>query len=196
MKHLVIYVPGLGDKRLYAGALRTALALWRTSRVRTYYFVVKWADKSEHYDVKLQRLLDTIDDQVAKGYTVSLVAASAGSSLALTAYAHRKAKIHTVTSVCGKLHNPGAISEALFAINPAFRASLRAYERIESTLNQHDRKKVLIVRAWRDVYVPAEDGEVVGAHTHIQPTMGHVFSVIMALTFCRWPILRFIKRGV
>ena len=193
MKYFVIYVPGLGDKRVYAGFQKAAVGLWRTSGVQPYYFLVHWANASETYDQKLQRLLKTIDTAHAKGYTVSLVAASAGASLILTALSKRKDKIHRAVAICGKLRNAGTVSEALFALNPAFKDSLQAYSRIEPTLTATDRKKILIARAARDVYVPAADGEVEGAATYVIPSMGHVVSVFMALTFFRRAILRFVK---
>lgn len=193
MKHFVIYVPGLGDKRLYAGFQKIAIKLWRTSGVQPYYFLVHWANASETYEQKLQRLLKTIDTAHAKGYTVSLVAASAGSSLILTALSKRKNKIHRSVSICGKLHNADTVSEALFALNPAFKDSLQAYRRIEPTLTATDRKKILVARAVRDMYVPAADGEVKGAAAYVIPSMGHVMSVFAALTIFRRAILRFVK---
>jgi hypothetical protein len=194
-KHFVIYIPGLGDKRLYAGGQQAALALWRTSHVQAYYFVVKWADAAESYQDKLQRLLDTIDDVCAKGYTVSLAAASAGSSLALNAFAQRKKSVHSVVSICGKLTRMDTVSRLLFTINPAFKASMEAYKHVEPSFTASDRKKILIVRAARDSYVPADDGEVKGAPVYVMRSMGHVFSILLALTIYRRPILRFIKRG-
>lgn len=194
MKHFVIYVPGLGDKRLYAGVQHVSLRLWRMSHVRAYYFLAHWAHSSETYKTKYHRLLKVIDDAIAEGHTVSLVGTSAGASLVLTAFAARKQKIHSVVTICGKLHNPGTVSQALFAMNPAFKESMAAYARIEHTLTPTDRKKILLARAARDAYVPASDGEVAGARTYIMPSAGHVFSVLMALTVFSRRILRFIKK--
>src|SRR6185503_15030601 len=188
-----IYIPGLGDKKMYAFAQRAALSLWRTSKVTPLYFVVGWADTRETYQHKLQRLLRAIDTAVAKGYTVSIVAASAGSSLALTALAERKRAVHRVVSICGKINHPHTVSDGLFAINPAFKDAMTVYAKIEPTLTAADRDKILIVRATRDSFVPAHDGEVAGAHTRTIHSMGHVFSIFMAITVFRRISLRFIK---
>jgi len=194
MKHFVIYVPGLGDKRMYAGVQKAALTTWRTVDLQPFYFACNWADTTEPYTTKLQRLIDCIDAAHAKGYTVSLVAASAGSSLALTAFSQRSAAVHAVISICGKLNNPQTVDAALLSVNPAFKESMLTYQRAEPTLTAANRNKILIVQASRDSYVPARDGEVTGAHTHRMHTAGHTFSIFMALTFFRRIIIRFITQ--
>lgn len=195
MKHYVVYVPGLADKLNYSFGQRTALALWRTGGVIPYYFVVNWRDTAEIYEQKLARLLNTIDEAKAKGYTVSLVAASAGSGLALAAFAERTHDIHHVVSICGKLSRPDTVPPALFDINPAFKASMAAYPRMERRLSLADRKKILVVRATRDSYVPASDGEVKGAYAYTIHSIGHVFSIMLALTMYSGRIVRFVKHG-
>jgi len=194
MRHVVIYVPGLGDSRLYSGIQRAALLLWRASYIQPHYFAVKWGNAAESYEAKLERLLAAIDD-ASRSHTVSLVAASAGSSLALTAFSKRSQAVRSVVSICGKINNPNTVSDVLFAMNPAFQESIENFQVIEPTLTTADRKKILIVRANRDNYVSATDGEVAGAYTHRMQTAGHAFSIFMALTIFRWPLLRFITRS-
>lgn len=195
MKHFVIYVPGLGDTRLYASAQRGTVALWRTATLQPLYFAANWADANEPYTAKLERLLAIIDDAATTGHDVSLVASSAGSSLALNAFSQRTHAVHAVVSVCGKLNNPQSVGDDLFDKNPAFKESLQAYQHTESHLSPDDRNKILIVRASRDNYVPSSDGEVTGAHTYRLPTIGHAVSIFMALTFFRRTLLRFIREA-
>jgi hypothetical protein len=193
VKHFVIYIPGLGDRKTYAWAQKLALNLWRTSRVIPCYFVVGWADEHETYDQKRTRLIKTIDAAADNGYTVSIVAASAGSNLALTGLVARPNKIHRIVSICGKINHPETVNEAFFTLNPSFKEAMDVTKHVLPKLSDTSRKKILIIRATRDSFVPARDGEVEGAHTHLLHSVGHVFSIFMAITFFRRISLRFIK---
>ena len=193
MKHFVIYIPGLGDRKTYAWAQKLALTLWRTSRVIPCYFVVGWADEHETYEQKRTRLLKTIDAAANNGYTVSIVAASAGSNLALSGLVARPNKLHRIVSICGKINHPETVNKAFFALNPSFKDAMLATQKDLTALSAAARKKILVIRATRDSFVPARDGEVPGAHTHVLHSVGHVFSIFMAITFFRHIALRFIK---
>lgn len=192
MRHLIIYIPGLGDRKTYAFAQKAALQLWRSRTVHTHYFTVGWADKHETYAQKQKRLVQLIDAKNGQGYTVSLVAASAGSNLALAAFAARTRSVHRVVSICGKIKYAETVNAALFALNPSFKTALGVSGKVLATLPSAARQKILTVRASRDSYVPARDGEVTGAHIHILHTMGHVFSIFLAITLFRRISLRFI----
>lgn len=194
MKHFVIYIPGLGDRKIYAWTQKLALNLWRTSRVIPCYFVVGWADKHETYAQKRMRLIKTIDAATDNGYTVSIVAASAGSNLALTGLVARPHSVHRVVSICGKINHPETVKDAFFLLNPAFKDAMLASQKDIPDLTAATRKKILIVRATRDSFVPARDGEVEGAHIHVLHSIGHVFSIFMAITIFRHIALRFIKQ--
>lgn len=193
MRHYVVYIPGLADKR-YAWSQRAALFLWRP-RIRAFYFTAHWANTRESFQHRLERLLKVIDHAHKKGYTVSLVSASAGSSLALVAFHKRTDVIHRVVSICGKLKHPETILPAVYAINPAFRESIIAYSRIEPTFTAIQRHRVLVVRATHDSYVPGKDGALEGAQTYTMRTAGHVFSIFMALTLYRRALIRFISKS-
>jgi hypothetical protein len=193
VKHFVIYIPGLGDRKTYAWAQKLALNLWRTSHVIPCYFVVGWADEHETYKQKRERLIKTIDAAANNGYTVSLVAASAGSNLALAGLAARPYNVHRVVSICGKINHVETVKDAFFILNPAFKDAMLASKKYIPSLTAAARRKILIVRATRDSFVPARDGEVEGAHTHILHSVGHVFSIFMAITVFRHITLRFIK---
>ncbi len=192
MRNFVVYVPGLADKTHYVIGQRTALFFWRSRKLQPYYFVPDWVNKQETFEQKLGRLLHVIDAAHARGFAVSLVAASAGSPLALVAFYKRRAIIEHAVSICGKLRRPQSVPTALLALNPAFDDAIAAFARIEPKLSDHDRKKILIVSATRDSYVPKGDGALTYAHTHVIRSSGHVFSIMMALTWHKLPIIRFI----
>lgn len=196
MKPYVMYVPGLTDKAWHIRSTqRAALALWRLSGVRARYFVADWADKHESYEHKLGRLTHLITSLHHKGYRVSLVGCSAGSSLALNAFAECRTMISSFVSICGMIKHPKAVDEAVFAFNKAFKPSMLAAAGNEALLTRADRDKILIVRAGHDSYVPAEHGAIAQAHTTTLPTIGHVFTIFMAITIFRRRILRFVKQA-
>lgn len=194
MKQFIIYIPGLGDRKTYAWAQKFALNLWRSKNVMPYYFAVGWADKHESYEQKRSRLIKAIDTAIHDGYTVSVVAASAGANLAVTALATRPERIHRVVSICGKINRPESVSDAILALNPAFKDAMADSQHSLQKLTQETRKKILIVRALRDSYVPAADGAVPGAHMRVIYSIGHALSIFMAITIFRHVCLRFIRR--
>jgi hypothetical protein len=163
--------------------------------VRARYFIADWANKHESHQHKLARLIKLISSLHSKGYAVSLVAVSAGSSLAVSAFAARKNQIHSVVSICGMFKHPKAVDVAVFALSPAFKAAMAAAAKAELTLSVADRHKMLVVRAAHDSYVPNTHGHIAHAHTTTIPTVGHVFSIIMAITIFRRRILRFVKQS-
>lgn len=196
LKRQIIYVPGLTDKTWHIrGGQRAALSLWRLSGVRARYFVADWANKNETYAAKRDRLIEMIDSFTAKGLTVSLVSVSAGSSLALSAFARRTDKVAAFVSICGMFKHPKAVDEAIFAFNPAFKPAMLAAEEDEHKLSKTERQKILVVRAAHDSYVPRIHGNIIGAHTTTIPTIGHVFTILMAISVFHGRILRFIKKA-
>jgi pimeloyl-ACP methyl ester carboxylesterase len=169
--------------------------MWVKHWLKTYFFKANWVNKNESFAHKLERLTTIIDHAHAKGYTVSLVAASAGSSMALNALHERPDSIHRVISIVGKLKHPEAVARELYDLNPAFEDSLKASTNAEAKLTPGQRSKILVVRAMRDSYVPGSDGEVKGAHEFTMNTIGHVTSIILALTVYQRRLIRFIKNG-
>jgi pimeloyl-ACP methyl ester carboxylesterase len=191
-RHYIIFVPGLADKT-YSFWLQLAMFTWVGHWLKTHCFKANWVSKTESFAHKLGRLIKIIDHAAAKGYTVSLVAASAGSSMALNALYKRPDGIHRVISIVGKLKHPEAVAPELYALNPAFEDSLRASANVETKLTPSQRKKILVVRAMRDSYVPSRDGAVKDAHVTTMHTMGHVSSIILALTIYQRRLIRFVK---
>lgn len=193
--YYVIYVPGLADKLNRNAALQGgAVRLWRLSRrVRTHYFVPRWADQHETLAHKINRLVKVIDAAHRKGYRVTLVAASAGSGLVMAAFAKRKDAVSAVVSICGKLRHPETVPEPLFVVNPCFKDAIASFAHTERGLTEADRSKILVVQAGRDSYVPDRDGRITGANYYRMASAGHVISIMMALTVYRRRLIRFIK---
>ena len=192
-KHHIVYIPGLGDKLNRRFGQATALALWRLNGVRPHYFVVGWADQNEDFEHKLQRLLERVDTLTNRGHTVSLVATSAGASLALIAFKKRVQSIHVVITICGKLNNLATVADAVYATNPAFKASLQRFAAIEPTLSANQRSRVLTVISKKDSLVPKGDSMLSGSKIEQLPTRGHLLTIFAALTWFRRRLINFIR---
>jgi hypothetical protein len=194
MAQHVIYIPGLADRLNRRIGQATALLLWRLNGIHTHYFVVGWADKDEVFDRKLERLLHKIDHLQAKGYAVSLVASSAGASLALLALRQRP-DLQAVVTICAFLRDPQVAPEILYATNPALKVSIQRFRTIEPHINPAMRAKVLSVEPLEDHLVPVGDMHITGTTIEQIPVHGHLRGIFAALTFFRRRLIRFIRRG-
>ena len=117
-RHIVLYVPGLGDNNPTGQSF--AVNLWRFYGVRSWTVALHWADQSETWEQKFNRLLVVIDEKLAEGHSVSLVGTSAGAGAVINAFAARKGRISGVVTICGKIHNPETIGDGYRRENPAF----------------------------------------------------------------------------
>jgi pimeloyl-ACP methyl ester carboxylesterase len=190
-KHYVIYIPGIGDnKYLIQGIL---VWLWRFYGVKAVTRTMNWAD-GEGFDEKLTRLLVEIDAHLAKGHKVSLVAASAGASAALNAFAARPNGISGVVSICGKIRRPESVSETTYRINPAFKQSMLLLQKSLGQLGPEERKRILNLHPLSDPVVPPTDTIVEGSQEKIMKTMGHSMGIIVALSIYGRYICRFLKQ--
>jgi dienelactone hydrolase len=194
MQHHIVYIPGLADKLNRRFGQATALALWRLNGMHAHYFVVGWADKQESFEQKLARLLKRIDHLTARGHRVSLVSVSAGASLAMIALYERPQAINAVINIVGKLHNPQTIADAVYATNPAFRASLERFGTINRKFTAAERARVLTVLSKKDSLVPAGDALLEGSKIEQLPTQGHLLTIFAALTIFRRRLISFLQR--
>jgi alpha-beta hydrolase superfamily lysophospholipase len=194
-QHHIIYIPGLFDKLNRRIGQATALALWRLNGIHPHYFVVGWANEQESFDAKLDRLLKRIDDLKAHGHHVSLVAASAGASLALVALHERPNELRAVVTICAMLRRPPNFDELIFATNPAVEGSLEHFALIESQIPPEVRKKILSAQPRDDKVIPVGEMHIPGAQVEQLPIRGHVAGIFTALTIFRRRLIAFIRRG-
>lgn len=185
---VVIIVPGLGDNR----GLDLLTKVWRWPGVRTVVFKSEWKS-SENYQSKLERLLDLIDKELAKG-KVSLVGTSAGGSLVLNAFSERKDKINRVITICarlrkGQIHGFRGFEERTKEY-PAFAESITRAEESEKMV---DKSKIMTVRALLgDELVPNNTAMIDGAKNIAVPLGEHMLSIAGSLTVFSRPIVEFL----
>lgn len=190
MKLQVIYIPGLGDSRVRGQSL--AVGWWRIWGVEPQLFQMNWAD-GEAFEPKFNRLLTAIDTAARKG-PVALVAASAGATAAMNAFAARPAVITGVVCIAGKINNPQAIGGNYARRNPAFLESAHQGTSALEKLSEVERKRILSIRAMLDPIVPARDSILPGARNKVTWTSGHAATIAAQLVWGAPLLLHFLKQ--
>lgn len=189
MKHVVIYITGLNDRKINFQKL--AVGSWRIYGVRPILFQTGWADNNS-FSEKLDRLLNLIDQSEDGGNEVSLVAASAGASLAVAAYARNK-NINAVVFICGKLNRPEAVGEKYYAQNPAFRDAMKQLNSNVAKLNDKQRSKVLSIAPLFDETVAKKDTHIRGAKNIVFPALFHVPTIALVISLFSFLPISFLK---
>jgi hypothetical protein len=188
-KHIIIYIPGLGDSRVKGQ--RLALRTWTRFGVRTHLHQMNWAD-GEAFEPKLKRLVSEIDIYKKQGLTVSLIAASAGASAAVNAYVQRKDDLNGVIFVCGKLS--GYFHPSYHQTNPAFAQSMEMLPTSLAWLNDVDTAKMLSLHPIVDPTVPVAQTRIPGVRNHRMPVSGHAIGIGYGITVRAKANVRFFKQ--
>lgn len=189
-KLYLIYITGLGDSD--PKGQRKAVSLWHWWGVKAEMFQVKWADK-EPWEPKLERLLARIDE-LAKDNAVGLVAASAGASAAINAYAARKRKLIGMVLIAGKVNRPDAIGQNYRQKNPAFITSAQDSVKALASLTDTDRSRILSRYALADELVTKADSRIPGARNRLVPSIGHFLTIATQITVGAPSFIYFLKR--
>jgi dienelactone hydrolase len=187
----VIYVPGLGDKKV--SGQQKAVRTWRWWGVEPELFQMNWGDK-EPWQPKFDRLLARIDALSKQGKSVGLVGASAGASAVINAYAARTSQLVGVVCIAGKINRPETIGDRYRRNNISFVTSAYDCEQALQTLQADDRRHILSRFALLDETVMKADSRVPGVHNRLSPTVGHVVTIAAQLIFGAPSFLRFLKR--
>lgn len=195
-RHHIIYIPGLGDTGPNLLSQRAAIIAWHVLYgISTQVVRVQWADTHEGFDDKLQRIVTAVDAAKAKGYRVSLVAASAGASMAVNAFAKRPDDIASVVSIVGA-HGPTShASQATLAANPVLRVSLDRQPSAIRALAAPRRGHILGVKPLSDVVIRLDDMNIPDINYIKLSTHGHVATIAAALTIYSHKLIAFIKRS-
>lgn len=191
--HHVIYVPGLGDAQSRFQPF--VLDLWRFYGLKTHYFVVHWqGGDDETYTKKLERLVVAIDQFSDGQDQVSLVAVSAGASLALNAFALRKKSIKNVVLICGKVQNMRTISSLTYIRNPAFKGAMEQLPKSLASLKSDELARITSIRPLSDRIVPPHDTKIFGTKYQTSFTLGHVYTIAYRISLGSPMLSRILKR--
>lgn len=192
-EHHVIIVRGLGDHKPMQAQWNFISKLWGHFGVKIHVFTPGWAD-GQLFEPKLQRLTQQINYLVDQGFAVSLVGISAGASAVLNAYVEGKDKIHKVIFICGKLLNPQTVNTSYYIKNPAFKDSLLMVQKNIASLAKMDTDRMMSIYPIFDNTVPVRDMKLPEVHLKLIPTLFHIPSIYLAITFYSRYITHFLKQ--
>ena len=191
MKSHVILVPGLADRK---GIMDYLTRSWKKDVV-VHIHPAPWEDMKP-FGHKLEMLLKLIDHCAKHSGKVSLIGVSAGGSLVMNAFCHKKAKIHRVINICGRLREGKNVSPTLDTAikgHPSFKNSVLLCEKGLSKLTSLDKAKIMTIRALFDGTVPTSTTPIVGAINITIPFAFHIFAIGAAFLFYKKSMLQFIK---
>lgn len=193
-QHVVVYIPGLGDRKLRGQQF--LVATWRWWGVEPIIFQMKWADK-EPFAPKFARLLHLIDELHEQGKDISIVGTSAGATAAIHAFAARKEVVRGIVVICGKINRPETIGKAYRRKNPAFGEAADKVQFSLDTLDfKTDRSRIYARYAIFDELIPTADSKVTGARNQTVLGIGHAVTIATQLVFGAPSFLRFLQRCI
>jgi pimeloyl-ACP methyl ester carboxylesterase len=187
----VIYVPGLGDKRLTSR--QRGIDLWRYSKVTVELCPMKWYI-SEPWSNKYVRLVRLIELRRAEGKSVTLIGESAGASAVMTVMAARPELVDGAILLCGKFMHPDRVAKSLYRNNPAFHDAISNSADGTPKLSSDARKKILNLHPLLDPVVPVKETRVAGITDAYMPMIGHAASIVFALTLWSWRMVAFARK--
>jgi pimeloyl-ACP methyl ester carboxylesterase len=193
-KRVVIYIPGLGDKRRsLLWVQQVLLRTWRVYGFSSYVFSVDWANRQSFED-RFNDLLELIDKLHHDGASVSLIGASAGASTAILGLIERPDKVTGVVTICGQIYAANALRGPAAAANPRFKQSLARMDAGIELLTPKDRHHILTLRPRADAIVPPNEATVFGATNYRMPVSGHLVGIGFGIWFESYRIVRFLKQ--
>jgi predicted peptidase len=190
MANYVLYIPGVSDhKDIFQ---QRALKSWDKFNLDVRFIKVNWYD-NEPFKDKLKRIIQLVDELSVKGSTISLVAASAGCSMAINVYQMRKNKINSIVFICGKMVNPNNIQSHYKRDNPSFLESVIESDKNIKKLTARDKEKILTIHPLYDEVVNKRDGIIAGARNETLVAVGHAIGIISAISIYKRVSINFIK---
>lgn len=190
-KHIVLYVPGLGDTNI--SGRQKLLATWRYKNVRIEACSMNW-QVDEPLTHKLERLVARIDELQSSGQKVSLIGESAGASAVINALKLRPNMLNAVILLCGKSQHPDRIGIHLRHKNPRLYESVALSHEYIQTMPIEQKAKVLNLHPIADPVVPVWETKIVGVRNAKMPSFGHATSIVFGMTIWSFRIVQFIKK--
>lgn len=154
-----------------------------------------WQGAAQELKPKLDRMTDLIDKYHASGYLVSLLGTSAGGSAVINVYAMRKAKMHKVINVCGRLRSGEGARPTLKEAakrSKSFYDSVLQCEKVMTKFTGEDCRKILTFRPLFDELVPPSTVTVPGAKNVHLPAIEHIISIMFTITMFSEKIVGFV----
>ncbi len=190
--HVILYIPGLGDKNL--GGRRKLLSLWHYKNVSIEICPMYWT-VDETWQVKLSKLLARVDELHAQGRVVSLIGESAGATAVVQALEQRTSSLNLVILLCGKSQFPERVAAARYRDNPALKNALVASSQAVARLTPSQKSMMINLHPLFDPVVPVPETKIPEVKNIMMPSIGHATSIVFANTLWSWKIVRCIKKS-
>jgi predicted alpha/beta hydrolase family esterase len=187
----LIYIPGLGDRRVYGQ--RLAVAAWRLWGVTAEVVQMRW-DDHEPWESKLGRLLARIDVATGAGRQVALVGASAGAAAAVHAYARRSQALVGCVLIAGKVNRPETVAAWHAQAHPAFVQAIAACPALISQLDPASLARIQCRYAANDMVLVAADSDIPGTQHIVLPSLPHPVTIGIQLVFGAPLFIGFLRR--
>lgn len=184
----IIYIPGFGDT--YDGFRRTALRWWRYRNITVSMVSIDWQFGT--FRQKMAAIDAAID--VVKDKKIVLVGESAGGGMAVYTYAHRPKDIARVVTICGKNTKPETVGRHYLEYSPAFRDLMGGLNAALQRLTDRQRRNIVSLYPFFDPVVPVRDTMVPGCQRVRLWTVGHLFTIFLALTFSSPFVVRAVRK--
>lgn len=186
----VLYLPGIGDHRPWFQD--KLIKLWQFFGLKAEFLTVGWAD-DEPFKIKLERIVEKVDELAKNGDKIALVGISAGAGAALNAYMQRKDRISSLVFICGKLYGTTNIHPRYFQANPAFKGSVYMSDDITKKLTPADKNKMLYIYTRFDQTVIPSVNRLAGLKEKKVLAFGHISGIYFTILFHGRLIAKFIK---
>jgi hypothetical protein len=191
----VIIIPGLGDQ---VKITRRMVSGWEKRGLSPIVYKMNWSDQ-EDFEAKLNRLTVLVKEEHKDNCDISVVGFSAGGSVALNLFLNCDHLINRAISVCGRLKRGSCRGfrsfETRARTSKSFKQSVESLEQKIGNLLPNQLEKIMTVHPlFGDELVPSDTAIIEGANNITIPTMGHVFSICMALSAFSNSLISFIKQ--
>jgi hypothetical protein len=190
-RHAVIYVPGIGDHAL--NGRKNLLWAWRYKNIDIEVCRMYWT-VDEPWEDKLARLVTLIDQRHAEGKLVTIIGESAGATAVINALFISTDKLHNAILLCGKSQYPERVGASIYRRNPAFKEALTDSHAIVQRLTKKQKAMLINMRPLFDQTVPVGETKIPGVRNIVIPSAFHAVSIVFAMTFWNWRIVRLMRR--
>lgn len=178
MKHIVLYIPGLGDS--YDRFREKALRAWPLFGVEAWLVPMTWYD-GVSYEEKYQRVSELITSLAREDVHISLVGESAGGSMALNLFAAHP-EVASLVTIAGVNRSSAPVAARTLRRGPAFATSRQRVARSLASIPASRRQAIWTISGLVDSAVRARDSHIPGAHNRHIWTIGHLVTITVCLT--------------
>lgn len=186
--HNVVILAGTGDSKTVR-MMDLATRHWKNHGLVVTIYNVGWKDNSTKLESKLAEIEKLVEKLAVKG-EVSIIGCSAGGSAAFNLLLKRRDIIQKAISICGRLRTSKAWSPS----SNKLHQSVLLFEGQEAQIPEELKRRMMTVSPqFGDQLVPSDTSHMEGAYNFKIPTAEHNFSISMALTLLKKPLIDFIK---